>query len=94
MAEMVVDNLEKVSGGHFAGVWQVLDLGCGDGLVGQALSARGVSGITGMDISANMLSVAAGRGVYKETRQVDLLKQLPAEDGSWDIVVNIRIKLI
>ena len=67
---------------------QVLDLCCGDGLVGVALHARGVSDITGLDISAKMLSVTASRKVYTKTMKCDLLRTLPLPSGGWDIVVN------
>ena len=64
----------------------VLDLGCGDGLVGEALSCRGFSRITGLDIAEKMLEVAAGRGVYQELKQADLMKTLPVESATFDIV--------
>merc|ERR1719317_1323617 len=64
----------------------VLDLGCGDGLVGEALSCRGFTRITGLDIAGKMLKVASGRGVYQELKQADLMKTLPVESATFDIV--------
>ena len=64
----------------------VLDLGCGDGMVGEALTCRGFTDITGLDIAEKMLRVAAERGVYKELQQADLMKTLPAESSAFDIV--------
>ena len=36
----------------------ILDLGCGDGLVGEALKVRGFNNISGYDISSKMVSLA------------------------------------
>ena len=43
---------------QFSGAWRILDLGCGDGLVGEALKARGFNNISGYDISSKMVSLA------------------------------------
>ena len=65
---------------------KLLDLGCGDGLVGEALYARGFVDITGMDISEKMLAIAATKNVYVSVHEVDLLKTLPADSESYDIL--------
>jgi len=44
---------------------EVLDLGCGTGLVGQHLNERGFGNISGVDVSGNMLEEAAAKNVYK-----------------------------
>ena len=36
----------------------ILDLGCGDGLVGEALTVRGFTNISGFDISSKMVALA------------------------------------
>ena len=43
----------------------VLDLGCGDGLVGEGLRKRGYEDITGVDFSQPMLDKSSARGVDK-----------------------------
>ena len=36
----------------------ILDLGCGDGLVGEALTVRGFTNISGFDISSKMVALS------------------------------------
>ncbi len=50
----------------------VLDAGCGTGLSGRALAARGYHNIHGGDFSDEMLTVAAATGVYQSLQRVDL----------------------
>lgn len=49
-----------------------LDVGCGTGIVGEALHARGVVDIDGVDISAAMLEQAVTKGVYRTLHEADL----------------------
>ena len=58
----------------------VIDLGCGTGLVGKALAGSGVR-LTGIDLSARMLEIAAQRDAYAKLEQgelVDVLARMPA----------------
>ena len=53
----------------------IADVGCGTGLVAEALElSAGV--IDGMDISPEMLEVAAGKGLYRNLLAVDLTQPL------------------
>jgi predicted TPR repeat methyltransferase len=62
----------------------VLDTGCGDGLSGVALQAAGfVGGITGADLSPELLAIAETRGCYSATAELDLSRPLPFEDDSF-----------
>ena len=70
---------------------KVVDVGCGDGLVGEALHIRGFSDITGMDISPEMLKVAATKNIYGELHEVDLMTTLPAESGVFDILSCVGV---
>ena len=45
---------------------EILDAGCGTGLVGVALAAMGRERIVGFDLSEGMLQRSAARGVYAE----------------------------
>lgn len=68
---------------------RLLDLGCGTGLVGEALS--GLAGhMTGVDLSEGMLDRAFDRGVYDELYVGDVLGFLAAEDDGetppWDLI--------
>jgi len=70
----------------------VLDVGCGTGLVGRALRARGFAGrLLGIDISAASLEVARECGAYDSLEQADLQEQLAFDDDSVDAVVCVGV---
>jgi SAM-dependent methyltransferase len=50
----------------------VLDLGCGTGAVGRRLAELGATTIDGVDLSPEMLQVAAGTGAYRHLTVLDL----------------------
>jgi predicted TPR repeat methyltransferase len=52
-----------------------VDIGCGTGLVGAALSGSGAR-VIGIDLSAGMLQQAARRGVYAELIHGELVEEL------------------
>lgn len=58
------------------GVGPVLDLGAGTGLLGQALVAKGIGPVDGIDISPQMLAVAQGKGIYRDLMLADLSQPL------------------
>jgi SAM-dependent methyltransferase len=53
-----------------------IDIGCGTGLAGQALTGHGFTIIDGLDYSAEMLEVAASHGIYRKLIEADLTKSL------------------
>lgn len=67
--------------------WRVLDLGCGTGLVGEALAGRAQS-LVGVDLSEKMLQQARERGEYTQLACADVLQHLQqAESGSVDTII-------
>ena len=56
----------------------VIDLGCGTGLVGEALAGMGAR-IVGIDLSARMLERAAQRGAYERLEKADAVAGLLRE---------------
>ncbi|KXZ47612.1 hypothetical protein GPECTOR_34g771 [Gonium pectorale] len=66
----------------------LLDLGCGSGLSGEALSEAGHVWV-GMDISAAMLDVAVEREVDGDLVLGDLGHGLPLRPGSFDGAISI-----
>jgi predicted TPR repeat methyltransferase len=69
-----------------------LDVGCGTGLVGRALRARGFVGqILGLDISRASLEIAEQCGAYDSLERADLQQRLAFEDDSVDAVVCVGV---
>ena len=69
-----------------------LDVGCGTGLVGRALRARGFAGrIVGLDISPASLEMAQQSGAYDSLEPTDLQQRLPLEDDAVDAVVCVGV---
>lgn len=59
----------------------LLDAGCGTGLSGPCLAALGYDDLAGLDMSQEMLRLAAARGCYADLRQGELGKPLRWPDG-------------
>jgi len=60
-----------------------LDVGCGTGIVGEALRERGVDQIDGVDISTEMLEQAAGKGIYTALIEADLTQGMDVADDTY-----------
>lgn len=61
----------------------VLDVGCGTGVVGEALRERGVGEIDGVDISPEMLEQAGTKGVYGRLIEADLTVGMDVADDTY-----------
>lgn len=70
---------------RWSGVGRILDVGCGTGLVAQELSARPVDGL---DISAEMLGVAAQKGLYERLMVGDLTARLAIPDNAYGGLIS------
>ena len=70
---------------------QVIDLGCGDGAIGEALKKRGFRNINGVDISQSMINIAQSKGVYDVIKKADLMKALPFDNKSFDLLVTAAV---
>jgi predicted TPR repeat methyltransferase len=68
---------------------EILDAGCGTGLVGVALAERGAHSIDGVDLSPGMLAKATATGVYRRLAPADLSRPLPVSADSYDVVVCV-----
>lgn len=66
----------------------VLDVGAGTGLCGAALAGMGVGPIDATDISAQMLAVAMGKGIYRRAIEADLTRGLPIAKGTYSGIVS------
>lgn len=67
----------------------VLDAGCGTGLAGVELAARGFKVIDGLDVSAEMLAIAAEKKVYRTLDKADLTKPIALADNSYAAVLCV-----
>jgi predicted TPR repeat methyltransferase len=68
---------------------EILDAGCGTGLVGVHLAKVGAKKLDGIDLSPGMLDVARKAGVYRSLDTADLSKPLVHKDQSYDVVVCV-----
>lgn len=68
---------------------EILDAGCGTGLVGAALAGHGLEVIDGLDLSTAMLDKARAKGVYRDLGKADLTRRLPVGDDSYDAVICV-----
>ncbi|KAF5021061.1 hypothetical protein F66182_6894 [Fusarium sp. NRRL 66182] len=68
---------------------EILDAGCGTGLVGIFLARLGATKIDGVDISPGMLDEARTTGAYRALEVTDLSRPLSSEDDSYDVVTCV-----
>src|SRR5262245_64153693 len=66
----------------------IIDLGCGTGAAGIVLRSRGLLAIDGLDLSPEMLVVAAATGAYRLLVAADLLAPLPLPDHRYDAAIS------
>lgn len=67
--------------------WDVLDLGCGTGLVGAAFAPHALR-IVGVDLSSRMLARARATGLYERLEQEDIVPMMLREQAAaYDVVI-------
>jgi len=86
----VLLGLLRDEGGAEDGTLDVLDLGCGSGLCGP-LFRPVARKLTGVDLSPRMLALAAGKKVYDELIQAEMLEYLARAPASIDLVVAANV---
>lgn len=87
MTERALELLNLESAGH---PMHLLDIGCGSGLSGEAMTDAGHIW-TGIDISTAMLGVAVARGVEGSLLCVDIGTGLPFKPSSFDGAISISV---
>jgi predicted TPR repeat methyltransferase len=81
---LVAEGLQQHAG---AARLDILDIGCGTGLVGAQV--RPLAGrLDGVDLSPAMLEKARAKGVYDRLDQADLLTFMSGHKGSYDAVLG------
>ncbi len=68
---------------------EIIDLGCGTGLVGGELQSRGYGVIDGLDVSSGMLEQARAKGHYRRLAKADLTKRIPLADAAYDVGICV-----
>ena len=76
---------------HVAPPATVVEAGCGTGLVGERLAARGFNDLTGCDISARMLELAQAKAVYGGGLFRTDIGEMPFSDAGFDALVCIAV---
>lgn len=66
----------------------VFDIGCGTGLTCVFLAAKGYTNLDGIDLSPEMVRVAAERGIYRELLVGDVNQALDRDSESYDAVIS------
>lgn len=64
----------------------ILDLGCGTGLCGQAVSSMATR-LDGVDLSPQMLAKAQGRNIYDELEVADIYPFMEKKAGCYNVIV-------
>jgi len=60
-----------------------LDIGCGTGVSGEALTAAGFTNLHGTDLSAEMIAQAKQKDIYQSLTVGDLTDPFPFEQGTY-----------
>lgn len=81
--ELVAQALKKLSDN--SGKLDILDAGCGTGLVGDLVRDL-ASRLDGVDMSSAMLKTAREKGIYSEIHQGDLVACMLGKPGSYDAI--------
>lgn len=83
----VVDKLVSLIGDRDRTQMKIMDLGCGTGLVGDALHAAGFTQLDGLEPSQGMLDVARSKGIYGKLLCAYVAlgdEKIPLPDNSYD----------
>ena len=80
--------LERIQTIVWDRVESAVDLACGTGRIGAWLKERGVGEIDGVDLTAQMLSQASEKGVYRQLLPGDML-HTPLPDAAYDLVTEV-----
>lgn len=70
---------------------KILDAGCGTGLAGKLLVARGYANLAAMDLSQGMLGEAAKKGCYRSLSKQALGEPLSYETAEFDAVLVVGV---
>ena len=84
------ERMAKALAAHLTGTGPVLDYGCGTGVSGAALGRAGIGPLHGTDISAEMLALAEGKGLYEKLWH-SRPGASPAEPGTYRAIAAVGV---
>lgn len=67
---------------------RILDFGCGTGVSGTALAARGFTNLDGCDLSIQMMKIAQSKGLYQRLWQIEACEALPK---GYDVIAAVGV---
>ncbi len=70
---------------------RIMDAGCGTGLVGVALASLGYVNIDGVDLSPEMLAIAAKTNAYQALSSADFQDTNDIPDNSYDAAICVGV---
>ncbi|XP_072168306.1 methyltransferase-like protein 27 [Diadema setosum] len=72
---------------------RILDFGCGTGLAGELLKAKGYSNVYGVDPTETFVERSIEKQVYKEARvlEIEPATKICYDDGFFDAVVSVGV---
>jgi SAM-dependent methyltransferase len=76
---------------HVRNTGRILDAGCGTGLAGKLLFARGYRNLEGLDLSGGMLREAAQKGCYTALHEMALGEALELPSATFDAVLVVGV---
>jgi SAM-dependent methyltransferase len=82
--------LGRLTAVRWSAVQRAADLACGTGRIGVWLRRQGVAEIDGVDLTAEMLELARGKGVYQRLEQADLAAT-PLPSAAYDLVTAVLV---
>ncbi len=69
----------------------LLDIGCGTGLSGEALTEAGFTTIDGCDLSSEMLGQAHARDVYRKLHEIDPDEPFPFHENTYTNIAAVGV---
>ena len=81
--------VDKLKNFHLDKDIEIIDVGCGTGLVGLELHKLGYTNIDGYDISQEMLKAAKKTKIYKSLKQVDLNLESFNPNKTYDLLICV-----
>ncbi|MEM6616531.1 MAG: class I SAM-dependent methyltransferase [Pseudomonadota bacterium] len=69
----------------------ILDIGCGTGLSGMAMTGSGFTTIDGSEINTEMRTIAEDRAIYRKLFAGDADNPFPFEPGAYDAITAVGV---